>query len=168
MSADTALTIVTWAALVILYLGLAATLREVRGLRAEVLALRSGGASRSPAIELPTLAHGGPAERVVLVADSGCPACDQAVAELVALAPRLGQDSCLLTYEDPEVWGAAAQTLTIVNDPAAWSQLAHLTPPIVLLLRPGGRVADLRLLVNGSDVRTALSDWGLIIASERV
>ncbi|MDP4506851.1 hypothetical protein [Nonomuraea turcica] len=169
MSADTALMIVTWAALIILYLGLAATLREVRRLRAEVLALRTGGGpSAAPALKLPTLAYDGQAERVVLAADLGCPACDQAVMELVALAPGLEQPPILLTYEEPEVWGTAAQALTVTKDPAAWSQIAHLTPPVVLLVRPDGRVADLRLPVNGSAVTTALADWGLTIAPERV
>ena len=42
---------------------------------------------------------------------------------------------------------------------AAWSQIAHLEPPLLLRLDPDGTVTDLVLPVSESDVDSALRAW---------
>lgn len=72
MSAHWALLVLTWAAMVVLFLGLGAVLREVRLLRARV---DSGAASGERVdITLPPAVTGGRAG-LVLAVDSGCPLC---------------------------------------------------------------------------------------------
>lgn len=167
MSPAVALAILTWAALVILYLGLAATLREVRLLRAELVRLKAGGTA-PPAIEvaLPSLAPEQGAQ-VVLAADAGCPSCHQAAEALAGYAEALPVPPVLLTYEAAEEWEHVGDRLRVVQDRAAWSQLSHLAPPVLLLVAPGGAVRELALPVGGKGVSDALSTWGVRPIPER-
>jgi hypothetical protein len=169
MSPTAAVVVITWVALVIVYLGLAAVLREVRQLRAELAAVRAG-APRAKLLDLtlPTLAAAPGEKAVVLVADSGCPACVGAAGELVRLAPELPVRPTLLTYEPPETWEDVTGRLTVVQDRAASSQFSHLTPPLLALVDARGQVTELALLVDPQSVARTLWSWGFELAAERI
>jgi hypothetical protein len=163
MPTGLAFSVVTWVALVILYLGLAATLHRVRLLSAELAALRVTGNARAGGIdiELPALADPeAPAARLVVAADTGCPACHMTVDGLVALAPQLATVPILLTWEQPEVWQDAVGHLDIRRDPGSWRAVAHLSPPILLTIDPQGRVTDLALPTSPDDLPRTLAAWG--------
>ncbi|PZG02226.1 hypothetical protein [Micromonospora deserti] len=169
MSAEAAIAGVTWVALIVLYLGLAATLRDVRLLRNELAELKSG-AVRPQAIDitLPGFAPATGAERVVLVADAGCPACQDAAETLAEAASSLSVRPALLTYEPADEWAHVGDRVDVARDGDAWAQLSHLNPPILLLVGPGGAVREMALLVNGQNVPTTLSAWGVRQVSERI
>lgn len=170
MSPLVALTIVQWAALVLLYLALAAVLREVRMLRAQVTRLQAGmsvgdgGFSSNPGGRLDgrleTVAPG--REAVVLVATSTCPLC-RLVLERLDDAPTdlrdQGWETVLLTYEDEAAWGTPPRRLRVVRDEAAWSVLAHLEPPLLVRLAADGRITDLVLPTSEAGVDAALRTW---------
>lgn len=168
MSPSIAVTVVTWAAMAVLYLGLAATLHRVRTLSAELVALRAGGHVKAAGVDLhlPALAaQEGSGGRLVVAADTGCPACHMAVEALAALAPELSRVPTLLTYEPPETWLAAtpeaAGRLEIRQDPESWRVLAHLMPPLLLSVDSEGRVTELALPSTPDDLPRILAAWGL-------
>lgn len=147
-----AVLILAWAAIVLLYLGLAAVLRELRLLRRQLTARQAAGADLAD-LRLPeaTAARlGGP--RLVLVADSGCPLCQLAAAELA----NAGDRPALLTYEDRAAWPALDPAIELITDRAAWQALAHLNPPMLLSVAADGRVESLVLPTSAADVRRAL------------
>ncbi|MBP2474639.1 hypothetical protein JOF53_003511 [Crossiella equi] len=144
-----ALLLLAWAAIVVLYLALAAVLREVRQLRRQLTAGQVSGAAADVFLPPDFLARLGGA-RTVLVADSGCPLCQLAAAELARRADR----PVLLTYE--ESWPGLPGTVELVTDREAWQALAHLNPPMVLTVTADGRVAALDLPTSVSDVVRAL------------
>lgn len=168
MSALTALTLLQWVALVVLYLALAAVLREVRMLRGQVARLQAGvgvpgassaGSALGDATRL-AVSPGRPA--IVLVATSTCPLCRLVLERLDAgpVDPRsAGLDAVLLTYEDEAAWGELPTRLRVVRDADAWSALAHLEPPLLARLDSGGQVVDLVLPASENDVDTALRAW---------
>lgn len=139
-----AATAVTWIALIIVYLGLAATLRRVNQLSAEVAALRASGRGAAR-LRLPGYAG------IVLAADNACDACHVAVASLESIAPS----STLLTYEPWE-----GTDLRVRVDTEAWHKLAHLSPPVLMNVDPDGWVTDIALPTNPGDVAKALQSWG--------
>ncbi|WP_018680410.1 hypothetical protein [Actinokineospora enzanensis] len=146
MSPSTAFLVITWAAIILLFLGLAAVLREVRMLRAQ-LARDSGGFSAAA----PDLLLGARfAGRVVLAGDSGCPLC-------VAVARR-AKEAVVLTHESPEVWESG---LDVVSDREAWRVVSHLSPPVLMLVGADGRVTRLLLPVREEQVDEALAEWGV-------
>jgi hypothetical protein len=147
--------IVTWVALAVLYLGLAATLRKVNALTAELAAIRAGGAAKATGISISLPGYEG---RLVLAVDSGCPSCQVTVKALDAVA--LPQRPVLLTYEEPSTWDAPG--LEIRQDPQAWRAVAHLSPPVLLSIDGSGRVAHLALPTHPDDVIRALAAWGLL------
>lgn len=156
MSPTVAFAILTWAAIVVLYLGLAATLREVRLLRGTVLRNPGGYAAGQPDIRLGEAFTGPhPGGRVVVAADSGCPMC-LAVIELLALRKVPAE---LLTHEPPEVWTRIAGPLRVVSDRDSWRAVAHLAPPVLMLVDGGGTVRRLQLPVRVEEVDDVLADW---------
>jgi len=164
MSPWIAVTAVTWVAMVVLYFGLAATLHRVRMLSAELAELRTGGHVRATGVDLrlPALAaQDGSTTRLVVAADTGCPACHMTVEALAALAPELSQVPTLLTYEPPDRWPEAAGRLEIRQDPDSWRVLAHLMPPLLLNVDADGRVTDLALTTTPDDIPRTLAAWGL-------
>ncbi|MFD5390114.1 hypothetical protein ACFWMG_35390 [Streptomyces sp. NPDC127074] len=159
MSATLALVILSWIAIVILYLALAAVLREVRMLRRR-LDERAAGAAPPAELVLPPsfverVAEPG-RERTVLVADATCPLCRHAAA---VLAERATPDfrPVLLTYEPPERWSSLPDGVELVQDSEAWSSLAHLTPPVILTVGTDGTVGSLHLPSSERDVAGALA-----------
>ncbi len=169
MSPTAAFAVITWVALVILYFGLAAVLREVRQLRSELTTLKVGApAITAVDVTWPALAADPGQTAVVLVGDSACPPCLEAAAELGRLAPRLPARPKLLTYESPATWQSTADRLAIVQDRDAWANLAHLTPPLLLLVDAHGHIRELALLADGRGVRRTLGSWGFELAPERI
>lgn len=166
----TALAIVQWAAIVVLYLALASVLREVRLLRAQVtrwqaqVDAHATTFAANPAGRLDARLEGVAPGRaaVVLVATSTCPLC-RLVLERLDSAPldpsQSGLEAVLLTYEDVDDWGVMPSRMRVVRDDAAWSQLAHLEPPLLARLAPDGTVVDLVLPVSERDVDEALRAW---------
>jgi len=162
MSPGIAFGVATWIALIVVYLGLAATLHRVRLLTAELAALRITGNARAGGIDLtlPALADAeASAARLVVAADTGCPACHMTVDGLVALAPELATVPILLTYGPPEAWQDAAGRLDIRRDPDSWRAVAHLSPPILLSIDRQGRVTDLALPTSPDDLPRTLAAW---------
>lgn len=156
MSPVVAFSVITWAAIMLLFFALAAVLREVRLLRGTVLRDPDGFVAGQPDISLGArFAHGG--WRIVLAADSGCPLC-------LAVIERLNQRAVpggvqLLTHEAPAVWGGTAGQLQVVSDREAWRAVAHLSPPVLMLVDGSGRVRRMLLPVRVDDVDGALAEW---------
>ncbi|QFZ21258.1 hypothetical protein [Saccharothrix syringae] len=153
MNPGTAFLVITWAAIVVLFLGLAAVLREVRLLRAAVARDPRGFSAAQPDVVLGERF----ANRVVLAADSGCPLC-------LAVSRRL-TDAVLLTHERPEVWDTP---LDVVSDREAWRAVSHLAPPVLMRVDATGRVARLVLPVREEQVDEVLDEWGVRGAGVRL
>ncbi|MGW3962390.1 hypothetical protein ACWED2_21400 [Amycolatopsis sp. NPDC005003] len=151
MTPSTALTLLTWAAIILLFFGLAAVLREVRLLRGMVARSADGFAAAPPELVL------GPrfAGRIVAAVDSGCPLCLTVVERLAGL----GAEATLLTHEPPATWAELAHGLPVVSDGEAWRAVSHLSPPVLLLLDGTGRVRRMLLPVRASEVDAALAGW---------
>lgn len=169
MSAPLALLILSWIAIVVLYLGLAAVLREVRMLRRQ-LDERSATAAAPAELRLPAsfvkrVAQPG-RERTVLVADAGCPLCRQAATVLAETATPDFRP-VLLTYEPPERWSSLPASVELVQDRDAWSSLAHLSPPVLLTVTPDGTVGSLHLPASERDIASALAALSSVPLSER-
>jgi hypothetical protein len=168
MSPTAALMVITWVALGVLYFGLAAVLREVRQLRTELVALRADiPQANRPDLVVPALAAEAGTTAIALVAESSCPPCVAAAAELSRMAARLPAQPRLLTYESPATWASLADGLAVVQDRPAWSQLSHLSPPLLLLVDADGSVRELALLVDDRSLGRTLWSWGLDLAPER-
>ncbi len=163
MDAQIAVQILTWAAIVVLYLGLAAVLREVKLLRGQLAADAASGGL--PSVRLPASVVGG-RRRIVAAVDSSCPLC-LVVAD--QLATTTGVRPVVLTYEAPERWSEAADRLDVVRDEQAWSAIAHLSPPVLMLVDADGAVERLDLPANERDVERAVRTWSaqLDIAEEK-
>jgi hypothetical protein len=164
MSPLLAATAVTWVALLIVYLGLAATLRKVHYLEAEVRSLRSGDGQARPIgvdLRLPGLAEqNAPKARLVVAVDSRCPSCHLTIEALAEMAPTLVEQPILLTYEPPDTWAHAAQGLRIRRDPESWRALAHLSPPVLMSVDGEGTVTDLVLVSDPTQITRAVITWG--------
>jgi hypothetical protein len=146
--------VVTWAAIVVLFLGLAAVLREVR-------LLRGAGAGDGFADAGADLALGGSfsgaadseGTRLVLAADSGCALCVAVARRLGGLAAHDARPApVLLTHEPAQLWDGAAGGLRVVSDPEAWRAVSHLQPPVVMLVDGAGTVRRLSLPAREEDV----------------
>ncbi|MEU6082911.1 hypothetical protein [Streptomyces sp. NPDC047108] len=159
MSPTLALVILSWIAIVILYLALAAVLREVRMLRRR---LDERAATAAPPAELVLPASfvervAAPGrERTVLVADATCPLCRHAAAVLAERATPEFRP-VLLTYEPPDTWSSLPGAVEVVQDRDAWSSLAHLSPPVILTVGADGSVGSLHLPSNERDIAAALA-----------
>jgi hypothetical protein len=155
MSPMVALYIVTWAAIVLLFFGLAAVLREVRLLRGIVTRGAGGFSASAPEISLGGKLPGNGTSRIVLAADSGCPLC-LAVVEKIR---ERGVAAILLTHERPEIWNGAADHLTVVSDQEVWREISHLSPPVLMRIDGNGSVRELNLPVREEEVDTVLDNW---------
>lgn len=183
MSPTVAVAVVTWLAIIVLYLGLAAVLREVALLRAQVTRLSAmvgaqpggsvptGTGSTDAAasavaaagdgqdrITLPaTVTQGRP--MIVLMADSSCPLCRVALDALSRAG--LAEQPVLLTYESEQAWGPLPDTVRVVRDDAAWSELAHLQTPVLAAVSATGTVDSLALPASEQDIDATLASWGV-------
>ena len=158
MSPNVALWIVTWVAIVVLFLAVGAVLREVRLLR--VLVTRDTGfAAAAPDIRLfPELVGG--QDRIVLASDSGCPLCGAVASRLAARAVADGARPVLLTYEDPDTWPEPIRSaFTVVSDQTAWQKIAHLSPPVLMAVTADGTVRQLGLPVDEGSAEQMLDKF---------
>jgi hypothetical protein len=155
MSPLVALFIVTWAAIVLLFFGLAAVMREVRLLRGIAVRDPDGFTAAPPDLTLGGPFAGGGGSRAVLAVDSGCSLC---LAITERLARREAQVT-LLTHEPPAVWQGVAGELPIVSDRELWRSVAHLSPPVLMLVDGSGRVRKLLLPVREQEVDRVLEQW---------
>jgi hypothetical protein len=155
MSPVAALLVVTWAAIVVLFFGLAAVLREVRLLRGIVTRDRDGFVAAQPELSLGEPFTGGDGTRIVLAVDSGCPLCLAATQRLAAR----GYPATLLTHESPEAWPGIAGGLTVVSDRESWRSISHLSPPVLMLVDGSGRVRRMVLPVREQEVDHVLDEW---------
>lgn len=164
MSPTTALWVLTWIAIVVLYLCLAAVLREVRLLRSQVARLQASPSGENDAEALPTsLTEDG--NGIVLVADSSCPLCRLSLARLGELSEQLPARPVVLTHEAPDQWDEVPAGVRLVRDERAWSSVAHMAPPVLLRLAPDGTVLDTVLPVNERDIDSAVLRWTATTAS---
>lgn len=162
MSPSVALHVLTWAALVLLFFGLAAVLREVRLLRGLVLRNPDGYRAAEPDLVLGNGFASGGAARVVLAADSGCPLCQALADRLAGIAPG----SVLLTHEPADAWAAVGPGLVVVSDREAWRAVAHLAPPVLMLVDGAGRVLRMNLPVRVEDADAVLGEWHALVEKE--
>lgn len=151
MTTSTAFLVITWAAILVLFFGLAAVLREVRLLRGIVTRTADGFVAAPPDVVL------GPrfAGRIVAAVDSGCPLCLTVVERLAGL----GAEATLLTHEPLTTWADLARGLPVVSDGEAWRSVSHLAPPVLMLLGEAGRVRRMLLPVRAGEVDTTLAEW---------
>lgn len=154
MSPLLAFHLLTWAAVAVLFFGLAAVLREVRLLRA-MIGRPDGFSAAAPDIVLGPAFADGVRRRMVLAVDSGCPLC-LAVTERLA---RREPGAVLLTHEPAEVWAGVAGPLQVVSDRGSWREISHLAPPVLMLVEPSGLVRRMVLPVREEEVDTVSADW---------
>jgi len=96
--------------------------------------------------------------RVVLAGDSTCQTCLD-VAEALPRHPRAA-DVALLTHEPAAAWpDRITGALQVVTDHGAWRQIAHLNPPILMLVARGGRVDRLALPVSAADAAATIGSF---------
>lgn len=158
MSPEMAFNIITWVAILVLFLGLAAVLREIRLLRNEVRRSPEAFAAAPPELLLgPRFAGRG--RRIVLAADSGCPLCHAVLDRLLALAPG----SVLLTHEPEALWAKVSGQLEVVSDGEVWRAVSHLSPPVLMLVDGTGRAERVHLPVRVAEVDTVLAEWQRIV-----
>jgi hypothetical protein len=156
--------IVTWAAIVVLFFGLAAVLREVRLLRGIVARNPDGFTAAQPDLSLgEQFANGhtplGSGRRLVVAADSGCPLCLAVVDRLAARAA----EATLLTHEPAAVWDGIAHGLTVVSDRESWRAISHLSPPVLMLVDSSGSVRKMVLPVRVEEVDHVLGEWSDLV-----
>jgi hypothetical protein len=158
MAPTTAFLIITWLAIVVLFLGLAAVLREVRLLRGLITREPHRYATSAPDIALGGRFARGGGPRIVLAVDSGCPLC-LAVTQRLAARDGTGPPVVLLTHEPPESWAGIAGPLEVVSDRESWRAVAHLSPPVLMLVDGGGRVERLVLPVREQEADEVWDRW---------
>ncbi|TMC04211.1 MAG: hypothetical protein E6J41_25445 [Chloroflexi bacterium] len=163
MSPTLAYDVVTWAAIVLLFLGLAATLREVRLLRGLVTRSPDGFVTAPPRLALGERFAGGGGSRIVLAADTGCPLCVSAAERLARLAP----ESLLLTHEPIAAWGDVGGRLRVVSDQETWRTISHLSTPVLMLVDGGGQVRKLVLPVREDQVDRVVGEWDRLVQEEK-
>lgn len=167
MSPVIAFDIVTWAAIVVLFFGLAAVLREVRLLRGLVARNPDGFATAQPDLSLGerfadgNTSHRG-ARRIVVAVDSGCPLCLAVIDRLAERAP----EATLLTHEPAAVWDGVASELTVVSDRESWRAVSHLSPPVLMLVDGSGLVRRMVLPVRVEEVDHVLGEWSDLVKEE--
>jgi hypothetical protein len=160
MSPVLAFDIVTWAAIVVLFFGLAAVLREVRLLRGTVARSPDGFATAQPDLSLGarfangSIPHRG-GRRIVVAVDSGCPLCLAVVDRLAGRAA----EATLLTHEPAAVWDGLAGGLPVVSDRESWRAVSHLSPPVLMLVDGSGLVRRMVLPVRVEEVDHVLGEW---------
>ncbi|MEN3356596.1 MAG: hypothetical protein V7637_578 [Mycobacteriales bacterium] len=171
MSPTAAFAVLTWVAIVLLFLGLGAVLREVRLLRALVSRDPDGFTAAQPELTLGGSFAGPPADpagpgaagpRMVVAADTGCGLC---VTVVRRLADR-GATATVLTHEPAAAWAGLAGQLPVVTDRDAWRAISHLSPPVLMLVDPAGAVHKLLLPVRAEQADRAAVDWGAAAADE--
>jgi hypothetical protein len=169
MSPTTAFLVLTWGAIVVLFFGLAAVLREVRLLRGLVTRGPDGFAAALPDLRLGQRFATGGGPLVVLAADSGCPLC-LVVADLLARRTADGRRDpfavTLLTHEPAQVWDGIATGLDVISDRESWRSISHLSPPVLMLVDGSGRVRRMILPVRAQEVEAALAQWRDVVAEE--
>jgi hypothetical protein len=154
MTSSIAFDLITWAAIILLFFGLAAVLREVRLLRGVVTRSTDGFVAVPPDLVLgPRFAEGD--GRIVAAVDSGCPLCLTVVERLAGL----GAEATLLTHEPLTTWTHLARGLPVISDGEAWRSVSHLSPPVLMLLDGTGRVRRMLLPARAAEVDTTLADW---------
>jgi len=159
MSPEIAFYVITWAAIAVLFFGLAAVLREVRLLRATVGRNSDGYAAAAPEIALGAPFADG-ISRIVLAVDSGCPLCLAVTERLARRAPG----ATLLTHEPPTVWAGLAGSLAVVSDRGSWRAVSHLAPPVLMLVDGSGVVRAMVLPVREEEVDTVSAEWLPLVA----
>jgi len=151
--------ILIWVAIVVLFCGLAAVLREVRLLRGIVQRDGQGFTTARPEITLgPGFADG--RARIVLAVDTGCPLCVAAAERLGRLAPG----ATVLTHEDVAAWDGLAKGLEVVSDRESWRAVSHLSSPVLMRVDGTGRVDALVLPTRVSEVDRMLTEWSADVA----
>lgn len=177
MSPTVALAILSWAAMVVLYLALASVQREVRLLRRTVSGLQAVPTSLAPPeaamVSNPhaaplTLAPevAGPTGGIVLAATSTCPLCRVVLDRLAVRSREWGFTATLLTYEKPADWWTLPAGVRVVADADSWQAIAHIDPPALFAVDSAGRVHDLVLPARSSDVDEALAAWHVSDATD--
>ncbi|HXM54410.1 MAG TPA: hypothetical protein VOB72_03400 [Candidatus Dormibacteraeota bacterium] len=158
MTPTLAFDVLTWGAILVLFLGLAAVLREVRLLRGLVTRNPDGFVAAPPELSLGERFAGG-GSRIVLAVDSGCPLCVAAVERAARRAPG----ALVLTHESPEVWERVAGPLRVVRDQESWRSISHLSTPVLMLTDGAGSVRKLVLPVREEEVDRVVGEWDRLV-----
>jgi hypothetical protein len=168
MSPTAAFAVLTWVAIVVLFLGLGAVLREVRLLRALASRDPDGFTAAQPELSLGGSFAGPPAgadagsRRMVVAADTGCGLC---VTVVRRLADR-GAAATVLTHEPAGAWAGRAGRLPVVTDREAWRAISHLSPPVLMLVDAAGAVHKLLLPVRAEQAERVAVEWGAAAVAE--
>jgi hypothetical protein len=72
----------------------------------------------------------------------------------------------LLTHEPAQAWAGRAGPLLVISDRVAWQAVAHLSPPVLLLVDGAGRVRRLVLPVREQEVDQVWDQWIGIVRGE--
>lgn len=156
-----ALLIISWIAIVVLYLGLAAVLREVRMLRRQVSELGLGldDTPTDDVVRMPP--HVAPGRSLVLASDSTCPLCRLLLATLARVQGRIAVPVTVLGYQDPQEWQDFPAGMRYVRDDEAWRQIAHLSPPVLMLITEDGTAQEVTMPSSEAEMTGLLHLWGV-------
>lgn len=157
MSATAALWVVNWVAMGLLLLAIGAVYRDVRLLRAAVVA--DGYSAEADEVTFSSAITAG-RDVVVIAADTGCPLCHAAAQAAVRLAQRGADPAVLLTHEPAAAWPAAIrQGVRVVTDVEEWQKIAHFSTPILLRVSADGRVREHYLPQDERRTDAQLARW---------
>ncbi|HEX5088541.1 MAG TPA: hypothetical protein VFV89_12095 [Nocardioides sp.] len=156
MDSTTGLLIFAWIFLLLLYLGLARVLTEVRSLRTTVHQLQASQTrAAEPDARLPASLPS--SVEVVAVLDSTCRDCWE-LADEIGLNISAGRVA-ILTYEPESTWRDGAPGVPVVQSADAWSSFAPLSPPVLARVSAAGQVAEIFAPVSIEDARSKLQQW---------
>lgn len=157
MSVSAAVDVVTWAALLLLYLGMARLWVEVRSIRRAIqfpLALAGEQTSQHSAF-LPAAVNQ-PTPTIVAVVDSDCSSCWDVAFLMDQLVPA-GR-GYLLSYESASTWAVRGVRTEAIVDEDAWTSFVPLSTPI-LVLTNGEQINRIHPPVDTEDARKTLLQW---------
>jgi hypothetical protein len=139
VSAWQAAVVLAWIAIVLLALGYAAVLREVRELAAGVRSGNRGGVR----VTARSLQTGNVLGTLALAVTATCGSCRTVTDALAGYVPAWdGPDLRLVTADETVREWPSSGALRPLVDVALWDQLAIHTTPLLLRVSPGGTVVE--------------------------
>ncbi|GGK22029.1 hypothetical protein GCM10010124_13150 [Pilimelia terevasa] len=157
MDAVTALWIVTWVAIILLFLALGAIVRQMKLLR-EIVDQQGYTVTEPDVAFAPELVDG--RRRVVVAATATCPRCLVILQCALSVVAEGRERAVVLTPDDaadlpPEV----TAELDVVTSAQEWQKISHLPPPQLLLVEADGRVTERLSPPDYDTARQALLTW---------
>lgn len=157
MSVATGLFVITWAAMIALYLCMVWLQRELIATKARLTRIERRDSVEALMSEIRL-----PAQGIAIWVNASCSSCHATMKAL--LAAKVSEPLWLVATEDeaPEWRDEAGAAVTVLTDASLWEAVTAWTPPILARVSPGGTVEDVVLPVTPEHVNIALQRWGLL------